>query len=90
MDEHALIERIYDHVESGAVDKATVACLRLAKKIGDTFSVITFLRELYPDTDQMRVAFFDETEHLQRKAQEFLWKTTQDRWIEERKINYSY
>lgn len=89
MDEHALIDRIYDHVESGAVDKATVACLRLARKIGDSFSVIIFLRELYPDRHQLKVAFFDETQHLQKEAQDFLWKTTQDRWLEERSLDYS-
>lgn len=89
MDEHTLIERIYDHVESGAVDKATIACLRLARKIGDSFSVVIFLRELYPDRHQLKVAFFDETQHLQKEAQDFLWKTTQDRWIEERSLGYS-
>ena len=63
MDEHTLIERVYDHVESGAVDKAAVACLRLARKVGDSFSVIIFLRELYPDRHQLKVAFLDETQH---------------------------
>lgn len=89
MDEHTLIERIYDHVESGVVDKSTLACLRLARKIGDSFNVVVFLRELYPDPHQLKVAFFDETQHLQKEAQDFLWKTTQDRWIEERSLNYS-
>jgi len=89
MDEHTLIERVYDHVESGAVDKAAVACLRLARKVGDSFSVIIFLRELYPDRHQLKVAFLDETQHLQKEAQDFLWKTTQDRWLEERSLDYS-
>ncbi len=89
MDEHALIERIYDHVESGAVDKATVACLRLARKMGDSFNVVVFLRELYPDRHQLKVAFFEETQRLKKDAQDFLWKTTQDRWLEERSLDYS-
>jgi hypothetical protein len=89
MDKHALIERIYDHVESGAVDKATVACLRLARKIGDSFNVVVFLRELYPDHHQLKVAFFEETHRLKKDAQDLLWKTTQDRWLEERSLDYS-
>lgn len=89
MDEHGLIDRIYDHVESGNVDKATVACLRLARKIGDTFNTIIFIRELYPDTHQLQVSFFEETQHLKKEAQELLWKTTQDRWISERSLDYS-
>ena len=49
MNEHELIDRIYNHVESGDTDKATVACLRLARRVGDSFNTIVFLRELYPE-----------------------------------------
>ncbi|MCG3113224.1 MAG: hypothetical protein MCM46_15520 [Candidatus Manganitrophus sp. SB1] len=89
MDEHALIERVYDHVESSAVDKAAVACLRLARKIGDSFNVVVFLRELYPDHHQLKVAFFEETQQLKKEAQDFLWKSTQRSWLEERSLDYS-
>lgn len=89
MEVQRLVERIYDHVESGDVDKATVASLRLARKVGDKFNTILFLRELYPDRHQMKVAFVEETENLNKDAQEFLWKTTLDRWLEERSLPYS-
>lgn len=81
-----LVESIYDHVEAGEPDKAVVACLRLARKLGDTFNVVMFLRELYPDRHQLRLAFFEETRHLSKERQEYIWKITQDRWIEERTI----
>ena len=89
MNEHELIDRIYNHVESGDTDKATVACLRLARRVGDSFNTIVFLRELYPDRHQLQVEFFEETQDLKKDAQEFLWKTTQDRWIQERSLDYS-
>ena len=89
MDESELIDRIYNHVEFGDTDKATVACLRLARRVGDSFNVIVFLRELYPDRHQLQVAFYEETQDMKKDAQEFLWKTTQDRWIQERSLDYS-
>jgi len=89
MDERELIDRIYNHVESGDTDKATVACLRLARMLGDSFNTIVFLRELYPDRHQLKIAFFEETQDLKKDTQEFLWKTTQDRWIQERSLDFS-
>lgn len=84
MDARELVERVYDHVETGDVDKAVMVCLRLARKLGDTFNIITFLRELYPDRHQLNVEFHEETQNLKKESQEFLWKTTQNRWLEER------
>jgi len=89
MDERELIERIYNHVESGDIDKATIACLRLARKIGDSFNTIVFIRELYPDRSQLRRAFIDEAINLNKEAKEYLWKTTQDIWINERTLDFS-
>jgi hypothetical protein len=89
MNTHDLIERIYDHVESGQTDKAAVASLRLARKVGDLLNAVMFLRELYPDVHQFQVSFFEETMHLKQEAKDFLWKTTQNRWIEERTLSYS-
>lgn len=90
MDSQELVERIHDHVESGAVDKATIACLRLARAIGDVFNSVMFLRELHPDRKQIHEAFFEETRHLKKDAREFLWESTTDRWIEERSFDYSF
>jgi hypothetical protein len=89
MEKKQLIERIYNHVESGDTDKASIACLRLARKVGDSFSTIVFLRELYPDQDQFEVAFYEEAQNLNTKAKEFLWKTTAKRWLDERTLDFS-
>lgn len=89
MNKQAWIERIYDHVETGAVDKATMACLRLSRHIGDTFNTVMFLRELNPDLHQLEAAFLEETQHLQKDARTFIWMTTGERWIEERNLDYS-
>lgn len=89
MDARQLIERIYEHVEAGDVDKAVVACLRLARMLGDTFSTVLFLRELYPDRKQLNEAFFEEAQHLNKEARELLWNGTGERWLEERTLDYS-
>lgn len=80
------MERVYDHVESGDVDKAVFACLRLARKIGDTFNAIMFLRELNADKEQFADQFFHETEKLNKEARSFLWERTAKRWIAERTV----
>lgn len=84
-----IINRIFDHVENGDIDKAVFACVRLSRNIGDIFNTIIFLRELYPDKSQFSQAFFDETVNLKKEAQEYLWKTTLEHWIEERTLTYS-
>ena len=89
MENQGIIDRIYDHVEVGEIDKAVIACLRLARKVGDAFNVIMFLRELRPDTHQLQMSFFQETQHLNKDARNQLWKDTQARWIEERTLNCS-
>ena len=79
METQNIIDRVYEYIESGEIDKAVIACLRLAKKANDTFNVIMFLRELRPDTNQLKISFFQETEHLNEEARNRLWKDTQDR-----------
>lgn len=89
MENQEIIDRIHGHVESGEIDKAVLACFRLAKKVGDTFNVIMFLRELRPDTHQLQMSFFQEAQHLNEDARNQLWRDTQTRWIEERTLNCS-
>lgn len=84
-----IIERIYDHVENDDVDKAVFACLRLSRSIGDVFNTLLFLKELRPDKKQSEQAFYDEVKDLKKEAQEFLWKTVTDHWIEGRTLEYS-
>lgn len=84
-----ILNQIFDHVENGDIDKAVFTCVRLSRNIGDTFSTILFLRELHPDKKQFDQAFYDETVNLKKEAQEFLYKTTLDHWIDERTLEYS-
>jgi hypothetical protein len=84
-----IIERIYDHVENDDVDKAVFACLRLSRSIGDVFNTLLFLKELRPDKKQSDQAFYDEVKDLKEEAQEFLWKTVSEHWIEGRTLEYS-
>lgn len=84
-----IIERIYDHVESGSVDKAVFCCLRLAKNMGDAYSTVLFLRELTTDEKQLEHAVYDEVEHLKEDAQSFVWKSTFEHWSEGRDLKYS-
>ena len=85
-----IINRIYDHIEYGDVDKAVFACIRLSRNIGDTFNTIIFLRELCPDKKQLDQAIFDETSSLNKEGQEFLWKTSHEHWLEGRILNQSF
>lgn len=84
-----IIERIYDHIENDDVDRAVFASLRLSRSIGDVFNTLLFLKELRPDKKQSDQAFYDEVKDLKSEAQEFLWKTVTDHWIEGRTIEYS-
>ncbi len=79
-----LIERVYRLVEAREVDKAVMVCLRLARAANDTFNIVMFLRELYPDVQQLKSVFHQETQHLNEDARQHLWKVTQERWIHER------
>lgn len=83
-----LIERIYDHVENDDVDKAVFACMRLSRSIGDVFNTLLFLKELRPDKKQSDQAFYDEVKDLKKEAQEFLWKTVGEHWLEGRTLGY--
>jgi hypothetical protein len=82
-----LVERVYEHVGARDIDKAVMACLRLARALGDTVNVVTFLRELHPDVPQLKAAIWDETRHLSDDVRNRLWSVTLERWIEERTIS---
>lgn len=85
-----LIERIFDHVENGAIDKAVFTCIRLSRKLDDKYNTIIFLRELYPDKKQFERAFYEETIKLTEKGQSFLYENTFEYWVEERTLSFSF
>lgn len=84
-----LINRIYDHVENGDIDKAIFSCLRLSRNMGDIINTVIFLRELYPDGKQFVSAFVDETINLKDEIRELVKNSTFDYWINERTMRKS-
>jgi hypothetical protein len=85
-----LVERIYNHVEARDVDKAVIACLRLARAVNDTFNAVMFLRELHPDVPQLKLAIIEETQHLPEKRTKQLCDVTLEIWIQERTMSQSF
>ena len=86
MESKLLIERIFEHLDDNAVDKAVMTCLRLSRKHKDYFNIVLFLRELYPNKDQVHDVFFDETQELKDEARNYLWEKTLEKWLEERSV----
>ncbi len=84
-----LVNRIYDYVETGEVDKAVFACLRLSRNMQDKFNTILFIRELYPDKRQFTKAFGEETDRFSEEVKEYLWTETLEHWIDERTMRFS-
>lgn len=88
MDAQTVIDQIYTFVENGAVDKAVFSCVRLARKIEDTFNLIIFLREISSDKKQFISVFVEETRTLCEETQKFLWEKTGDHWMAGRTVDY--
>jgi hypothetical protein len=84
-----LVQRIYDHVEQGEVDKAVRASLRLSRYIGDHMNTALFLRELVDDKHEIARVIFDDTSHLKEEAQKYLLTRSFERWLKSRTLPYS-
>ncbi|MGL1935326.1 MAG: hypothetical protein OCD01_09905 [Fibrobacterales bacterium] len=83
-----LINKVYDHVESGEIDKAVFTCVRLARKCKDTFSTVIFLRELTTDERQLQTALYDEIRLFKKEAQKYAWDKSYEMWLEERELDF--
>lgn len=84
-----LLLRIFDHVESGDVDKAVRASLRLSRNIGDHMNSALFLRELLTDKSEVARVIFDDTPHLKEEAHAYLYKQSFERWLKSRTLPFS-
>jgi hypothetical protein len=84
-----LIQRIFDHIENGDVDKAVRASLRLSRQISDHFNTALFLQELYDDQHEIARILSDDTSHLKVEAQTFILKQSFDRWLASRTVPFS-
>jgi hypothetical protein len=73
------IARIYEHLENDHVEKAVMGCLRVARAAKDYLNAAIFLRELYPNKTEVVRALYDDTAHLNKEAQKFLYETSLNR-----------
>lgn len=67
MDYASAIERIYEHIENGHVDKAVMGCIRVARHLKDYLSAATFLREMYPTKKEVARAIYTTIRITSRK-----------------------
>ena len=71
MDINALLQRIFEHVEDGEVDKAVRACLRLSRHVRDYMNSALFLRELVDKKSEIARLLLDDTSELKEEAQKY-------------------
>ena len=64
MDYEKAIGRVYEHLEDDKVEPAVMGCLRIARHAKDYLNAATFLRELYPNKQEVARAIHDDTSHL--------------------------
>ena len=89
MDYNATIDRVYEHLENDQVHNAAMVCLRLARNLNDYMNAAIFLRELHTDMDQFSRVFYDDTNHLKKEVQKYLWGQSLKQWLEGRTLDDS-
>ena len=89
MDYKALINRVYEHIEDGNVDKAVFGCLRIARHLKDYLYTAFFLREMYPSKQELIHVLYDDTSHLNKEAQKFLWEKSLEYWLELHTLDFN-
>jgi len=89
MDYSAIIERVYDHLENDHVEKAVMACLRLARHTQDHLNATLFLHELYADKEQTNRVFYEDTVKLNDEQRKYIWQRALDIWLAGRTLPYS-
>lgn len=90
MNTTTLLERVFDHVENGDVDKAVRTSLRVSRHIGDYMNTAIFLRELIDDKTEIARVIYDDTSHLKEEAQKYLFEQSFDRWLKSRTLPNGY
>ena len=90
MNLNAIIARIYEHLENDDVEKAVMACLRVARHSKDYLNAAGFMRELNPNKDEVGRLVYDDTSHLAKEAQEFVWTKSLDRWLTTHNLDFSF
>jgi hypothetical protein len=89
MDYAAAIERVYDQLENDQVDKAIMTCLRIARNLQDFLYAAVFLREMYPNKHECIRILYDDTSHLKKDAQKFIWEHSLEYWLDTHTLDFS-
>jgi hypothetical protein len=82
MDYDEAVARIYEHLENDQPEKAVMACLRVARAAKDYLNAAIFLRELYPDKNEVVRALYDDIAPLNKEGQKFVFEKSLERWLE--------
>lgn len=89
MDYARTIARIYEHLEEDHVEKALMACLRIARHLKDYVASAIFLRELYPEKSEIARVLYDDTSHLKEEAHRYLFEISFQRWLEVHTLDFA-
>ncbi len=87
MDYASIIERVYKHVENDHVEKAVLACLRLARAGQDYLNAAIFLRELY-GTKQFIRTLAEDMRDLNKEALKYVDEKSREIWLSERTLPF--
>lgn len=89
MDRKELLDRIFEHIESGDVEKAVRGCLRLSRHVHDYLNTAIFLRELIDDRSEITRVLLDDTSHLNDETQKYLLEHSFEIWLQSRTLRTS-
>src|SRR4051794_7150704 len=90
MDYQTAIERIYEYVNDGEIDRAVMACLRIARHRKDYVSAAVFLREMYPEKSEAMRALQDDLQTLNKETQEFIFKQSLEQWLDVHSLDFDF
>ena len=82
MEYERAIEQVFEHLENNYVDRAVMACLRIARHLKDYLPAAIFLRELYPSNKAAMQAMHDDLQHLKPKSRKFLAEKSLNAWLD--------
>jgi hypothetical protein len=83
-----LIEKAFKKLEENDIVQCISLCLRLARLNNDYLNTAMFLREVSTDRKAFQETLFNETKHLNKEAQKFIFEKTLDKWLAERQMSY--
>lgn len=89
MDYATAIQRVYEHIEKGHVDKAVMGCLRIARHLKDHLYTLVFLREMNPNNAELARVLHDDTSHLKEEARKLLWEISLEYWLDSHTLDFT-